>query len=129
MLETIREVYASLPPAAGLIIGMVVVAALDFVAAMFDHIRHGTFHTTLIGKWASTKGLPIISVTLLFVVDQAVTFLRLPVEGFDIGAFGMLATAQAGTFIIGELASIQKHLQAKPHEDEVEEYEEGAPRE
>ena len=118
-MENIKAIFDGLPPAVILLIGMAVLASLDFVSSVFGHIRDGDFQLALLSKWALDKGMPIVSVALLFIVDQAVSILQLPIDGFDVGIFGMMATAQAGTFILTEAGSIQKNLAAKSETDPV----------
>lgn len=118
-MPDIHAIFESLPPAVALVVGMVVLGSLDFLSAVFTHLRDGTFQLQLLGKWVTSKGLPIIAVVLLFVVDESVKLLALPIEGFDIGVFGMLATAQAGTFILQEVSSIKGNLETKPPEEPV----------
>jgi hypothetical protein len=117
--EAIKTALSELPLAVQIVALMVAVAIIDFAAAVVEAVRSGTFHGTLLGKWVADKGLPIITVALLYGADQAVKLFTVEIGDFDLGLFGALAYAQGISFIAQEGFSIVKHLQAKPMEQPV----------
>lgn len=110
MFEGIQTALQDLPLALQIVGLMIVAAAVDFVAALIDAFRTDTFHGTMIGKWVRDKGLPIITVALLYGADQAVNLFSVEIGDFDLGLFGALAYAQGVSFIAQEGFSIVKHL-------------------
>lgn len=118
MFTGLEAIVGNLPLAVQLIGLMAVVAAGDFLAAVIDAARHGTFQGSLLGKWVGDKGLPIVTVALLYALDQAVSLATVTIGDIQLGAFGALAYAQGVSFIIGEIASIRGHLQASASEDQ-----------
>lgn len=109
MLETIAQHIQALPLAVQLIGVAVLLAVADFVFAVIAHVKQGDFHLTLLGEWISSKGLPIVVIALLYGLDTAVKLVPVNVAGTDLGAFGMLASAQVITFIAAEAASVLKN--------------------
>lgn len=122
MLETIASHLASLPLALQLIGLCVLLAIADFAFAVVAHIKAGDFHGTLIGEWVSSKGLPIVTIALLYGLDAAVTLVPVEVGGTDLGAFGALAYAQAISFIAQEAFSVIRNAKlftAPPNDEPV----------
>jgi len=109
MLATIAAHIQALPFAVQIIGLMALLAIADFAMALIVHLKNGTFHGTLIGQWVTSKGLPIITVALLYGVDAAVHIANVQVGDVDLGIFGALAYAQGVTFIAQEAFSVVKN--------------------
>lgn len=109
MLQTIAAHIAELPLAIQLIGLCVALAIADFAFAVVAHLKAGDFHGTLVGEWVTTKGLPILTIALLYGLDAAIKLVPVNVGGTDLGAFGALAYAQAVSFIAQEAFSVIKN--------------------
>jgi hypothetical protein len=123
MFETIAAHIQALPLAVQLIGVAVLLSVVDFVFAVIAHLKAGDFHGTILADWLTTKGLPIVTVALLYGLDAVLTLVPIDVGGTDLGAFGMLASAQVVTFIAQEAFSILKNakLFSAPATDPVPE--------
>ena len=114
LVEGIKAAFATLPAAIQIIALMVVMAAGDFAAALIATARSDKpgdiFHGTQLGQWITSKGLPIVTVAILYGLDQATHLFTIDIGGFDLGAFGALAYAQGISFIAAEGFSIVKNL-------------------
>ncbi len=122
MLQTIAAHIAELPLAIQLIGLCAALAVADFVFAVVAAVKQGTFHGTLLGEWVSSKGLPIVTIALLYGLDAAVKLVPVEVGGTDLGAFGALAYAQAVSFIAQEAFSVIKNAKlftAPPNDEPV----------
>lgn len=109
MLEVIATHLQALPLAVQLV-GLCILLALgDFLLALVAHLKDGTFHGTLVGQWVYSKGLPIITIAILYGLDAAVHVINIPVGDTDLGMFGVLAYGMALTFIAQEAFSIVKN--------------------
>lgn len=109
MFETIATHLQELPLAVQLVGLMILLAVADFVFAVVAHLKAGDFHGTLFADWVTSKGLPIVTVALLYGLDGALNLLHIDVGDTDLGAFGVLAYAQAITFIAQEAFSVRKN--------------------
>jgi hypothetical protein len=109
MFDTIATHLQALPLALQLIGVMVLLAVADFAFAVIAHLKAGDFHGTLLGEWIRSKGLPIVTVALLYGLDAAIKIIPVEVGGTDLGAFGALAYAQAISFIAQEGFSVVKN--------------------
>lgn len=109
MFETIQAHIGALPLAVQLVGLMALLAAADFVFAVIAHLKNGTFHGTIFAAWITDKGLPILVVALLYGLDSAIKLVPVDVGETDLGAFGVLAYAQAVTFIAQEAFSVVKN--------------------
>src|SRR6188768_3630520 len=109
MFGTIATAIGDLPLALQLLGLMVLLAVADFAFAVIAHLKAGDFHGTLLAEWITSKGLPIITVALLYGLDTAVKLVPVSVGDVDLGAFGALAYAQAITFIAQEAFSVVKN--------------------
>ena len=109
MLDTIAAHIASLPLALQLIGVAVLLSLVDFGFAVITHLKNGDFHGTILGQWVTSKGLPIITIAILYGLDAAVKLVPVDVAGTDLGAFGALAYAQAISFIAQEAFSVVKN--------------------
>lgn len=125
MFEVIAAHLQALPLAVQLIGVAILLSVVDFALAVIAHLRAGDFHGTILADWLTTKGLPIVVVALLFGLDAVLTLVPIDVGGTDLGAFGMLASAQVITFIAQEAFSILKNAKLlgspPPVEDPVPE--------
>jgi len=110
MFADLQAHIAALPLAIQLIGLMAVLSVFDFAAACVAAARKGSFEGTRLGQWVATKGLPIITVALLYALDTSVKLVQIDLGGTQLGAFGALAYGQAITFIAGEALSIKGHL-------------------
>lgn len=122
MLDTIAAHLADLPLAIQLIGLCALLAVADFAFAVVAHIKQGDFHGTLIGEWVSSKGLPIVTIALLYGLDAAVKLAPVDVGATDLGAFGALAYAQAVSFIAQEAFSVIRNAKlftAPPNDEPV----------
>lgn len=117
----IRSALEHLPAAAQIVLLMVVLSAGDFIAALVRAASSDPpdFHGTKLGQWLTSKGLPIVTVALLYGLDQVTHLFSVPIAGFDIGVFGALATAQGVSFIAAEGFSIVKNLKGPTTDEEV----------
>lgn len=120
MFETVADAVAALPLAIQLLGLMVLLSVADFAFAVIAHLKAGDFHGTIFAEWITSKGLPIITVALLYGLDTAIKLVPVSVGDVDLGAFGVLAYAQAVTFIAQEAFSVVKNakLFAAPQSDE-----------
>jgi hypothetical protein len=120
MLDTIAVHISALPLALQLIGIAVLLSLVDFVFAVITHLKNGDFHGTLLGQWVTSKGLPIITIAILYGLDAALKVLPVEVGGVDMGVFGALAYAQAVSFIAQEAFSVVKNAKmfAAPPVDE-----------
>jgi hypothetical protein len=120
MLDTIAAHISALPLAIQLIGIAVILSLVDFAFAVITHLKNGDFHGTLLGQWVTSKGLPIITIAILYGLDAAVKLVPVQVGAVDLGAFGALAYAQAISFIAQEAFSVVKNakLFASPPVDE-----------
>ena len=109
MFEEIQAQLLALPFAVQLIGLMLLLSIVDFAFAVIGHLKNGTFHGTFLGEWVTSKGLPIITVAILYGLDGVITLVPVDVGGTDLGAFGLLAYAQAVSFIAQEAFSIIKN--------------------
>lgn len=109
MFETISAHLQALPLAVQLIGVMVLLAVADFAFSVIAHLKQGDFHGTLFADWITSKGLPILTVALLYGLDSALRIVPIDVGDTDLGAFGALAYAQAITFIAQEAFSVVKN--------------------
>lgn len=109
MLEVIAAHIAALPLALQLIGLCALLAVADFAFAVVAHLKAGDFHGTLIGEWVTSKGLPIVTIALLYGLDTAIKLAPVDVGATDLGAFGALAYAQAVSFIAQESFSVIKN--------------------
>lgn len=98
-----------LPLALQLIGVMLLLAVADFAFAVIAHLKAGDFHGTLLADWITSKGLPIVTVALLYGLDAAIRIVPVDVGGTDLGAFGAVAYAQAVSFIAQEAFSVIKN--------------------
>lgn len=122
MLDTIAAHLADLPLAIQLIGLCALLAVADFAFAVVAHVKQGDFHGTLIGEWVSSKGLPIVTIALLYGLDAAVKLAPVDVGATDLGAFGALAYAQAVSFIAQEAFSVIRNAKlftAPPNDEPV----------
>jgi hypothetical protein len=120
MLDTIAVHISALPLALQLIGIAVLLSLVDFGFAVITHLKNGDFHGTLLGQWVTSKGLPIITIAILYGLDAALKVLPVEVGGVDMGVFGALAYAQAVSFIAQEAFSVVKNAKmfAAPPVDE-----------
>lgn len=111
MLQTIAAHIQELPLAVQMIGACVILAVADFLFALAAAFKPpNTFHGTLFAQWITSKGLPILTIALLYGLDAAVKlFVSIDVGGTDLGGFGILAAGMAGTFIAQETFSIVKN--------------------
>jgi hypothetical protein len=121
MIDTLRAVFDTYL-AGTLLPAMALFAALDFLAATVGHLRAGTFTFLLWGRWAGDKGVPIVSVAILYAAGEAAKHVTLPTGDADLSlVFIGTATAMAVAFIGTQVASIGKNLQTPPAEEPVPE--------
>jgi hypothetical protein len=120
MLDTIAAHISALPLAIQLIGIAVILSLVDFAFAVITPLKNGDFHGTRLGQWVTSKGLPIITIAILYGLDAAVKLVPVQVGAVDLGAFGALAYAQAISFIAQEAFSVVKNakLFASPPVDE-----------
>ncbi len=109
MFDVIATHLQALPLAVQLIGLMVLLAVADFAFAVITHLKAHDFHGTLFADWITSKGLPILTVALLYGLDAALKIVPVDVGSTDLGAFGALAYAQAITFIAQEAFSVVKN--------------------
>jgi hypothetical protein len=109
VFEQIAVHLQALPLAVQLIGVMVLLAVADFAFSVIAHLKQGDFHGTIFADWITTKGLPILTVALLYGLDAALKIVPVDVGDTDLGAFGALAYAQAITFIAQEAFSVVKN--------------------
>lgn len=109
MFDVIAAHLQALPLAVQLIGVMVLLAVADFAFSVIGHLKQGDFHGTLFADWITTKGLPILTVALLYGLDAALKIVPVDVGDTDLGAFGALAYAQAVTFIAQEAFSVVRN--------------------
>jgi hypothetical protein len=121
LVEGLKAAFQNLPLAVQIIGLMILFSAGDFVSALIAAARSDPpdFHGTQLGKWVTSKGLPIITVALLYGLDQATHFFTVDIGGFDLGAFGAIAYAQGISFIAQEGFSIVKNLKSPTTDDAV----------
>jgi hypothetical protein len=118
MLESLKAIYDNVF-AATLLPAMVAFAALDFLSAVVGNLRAGTFTFLLVGKWVGDKGVPIISVAILYIAGAAATSVTLPTGETDLsGLFAVTASTMAAAFIATQIASIMKNLGAPPQPEQ-----------
>ena len=110
MLEDIAAQVQALPLAVQLVGLMVILAVVDFVFAVIAHLKNGTFHGTIFAEWITSKGLPILTVAILYGLDSVLKlFINIDLGGTNIGEFGLLAHGMALTFIAQEAFSVIKN--------------------
>jgi hypothetical protein len=109
MFETIAQHLQALPLAVQLVALMIALSVADFAFAVIAALKNGTFHGTLFADWVTTKGLPIVTVALLYGLDGVLNLVKIDVGDTNLGAFGLLAYSQAITFIAQEAFSIVKN--------------------
>jgi hypothetical protein len=109
VFETIAAHLQALPLAVQLVALMIVLGAVDFLFAVISHLKQGDFHGTLFADWITSKGLPIVTVAILYGLDGALGLVQIDVGDTNLGVFGTLAYAQAITFIAQEAFSIVKN--------------------
>jgi len=107
--DVIATHIQALPLALQLIGLCLLLSVLDFAFAVIVHLTNGDFHGTLLGEWIRSKGLPILTIALLYGLDAAIKLVPVDVGGTDLGAFGALAYAQAISFVAQEAFSIVKN--------------------
>lgn len=109
MFDVISQHIANLPFAVQIVGLMALLAVADFAFAVIAHLKAGDFHGTLFGEWITSKGLPILTVALLYGLDSAIKLVPVDVGDTDLGAFGALAYAQGLSFIAQEAFSVVKN--------------------
>ena len=110
MFEAIAVHLQALPLAIQLIVVCVLLAVADFVFSVIAHLKVGDFHGTLLAGWIRSKGLPIVTIALLYGLDSAVKlFINIDTGETNLGEFGLLAYGQAITFIAQEAFSVIKN--------------------
>ena len=111
MLEVIAAHIQSLPLAVQMIGVAVLLAIADFVLGTVRAVANSelTFSWALLSDWIRNKGLPLVTIAVLFGLDAAFDVLSIDVGDTNLGAFGILAYGQLGTFIASEAASVLKN--------------------
>lgn len=111
MLEVIAAHIQSLPLAVQMIGVAVLLAIADFVLGTVRAVANSelTFSWSLLSDWIRNKGLPLVTIAVLFGLDAAFDVLSIDVGDTNLGAFGILAYGQLGTFIASEAASVLKN--------------------
>lgn len=111
MLDVIATHIQALPLAVQMLGVAILLAIADFVLGTVAAVVNSQleFHWTLLSNWVRSKGLPLVTIAILFGLDAAFTVLAIDVGDTDLGAFGILAYGQLGTFIASEAASVLKN--------------------
>jgi hypothetical protein len=92
MLDTIAAHISALPLAIQLIGIAVILSLVDFAFAVITHLKNGDFHGTLLGQWVTSKGLPIITIAILYGLDAAVKLVPVQVGAQE--AFSVVKNAK-----------------------------------